>query len=125
MFHIKLKLLRENANLSRRELADSLNVSYSAIANYETAERQPDFNTLKRISELFNVSIDYLLDSPYTTEQVMNDISIYFEAIKTIIKDSDEVFFNSDPLSDTSKEFVFEAIEFISSQIVNIDGEES
>ncbi|RKJ69381.1 XRE family transcriptional regulator [Butyricicoccus sp. 1XD8-22] len=125
MFHIKLKHIRERANISRDQLADYLNVSYSTVANYETNERQPDLNTLKKIAEFFNVSIDYMLDVPYTTEHIMNDISVYFEAIKSIVKDSKDVYFNSNTLSNTSKEFVLESIEFISGQIVNINDGES
>ena len=59
----KLKSLRENKGLLQKELADILNISLSSISMYERGERQPDNETLKKISNYFNVSIDYLLDN--------------------------------------------------------------
>ena len=58
----KLKSLRENSGLLQKELADILNISLSSISMYERGERQPDNETLKKMSNYFNVSIDYLLD---------------------------------------------------------------
>lgn len=60
-FGERLKILREKRNISREQIADLLNVSYSSIAKYETNERFPDKDTLIKLSEYFNVSIDYLL----------------------------------------------------------------
>lgn len=62
----KLKSLRENCGLLQKELADILNISLSSISMYERGERQPDNETLKKISNYFNVSIDYLLDNSNT-----------------------------------------------------------
>lgn len=59
----KLKSLRENNGLLQKELADILNISLSSISMYERGERQPDNDTLKKISNYFQVSIDYLLDN--------------------------------------------------------------
>lgn len=59
----KLKKLRENQGLLQKELADKIGISLSSISMYERGERQPDNETLKKISQYFNVSIDYLLDN--------------------------------------------------------------
>ena len=63
----RLKHLRENKNLSQRQLAKLLNVAPSTLAMYEVNKREPDFDTLKTIANFFSVSTDYLLgitDSP-------------------------------------------------------------
>ena len=60
---LRLKELRENRNLTQAELAKLLKVSPSAIGMYEQGRRDPDSSTLKKLSVLFNVSIDYLLDN--------------------------------------------------------------
>lgn len=60
---LRLKELRENRNLTQAELAKLLKVSPSAIGMYEQGRRDPDSSTLKKISVLFNVSVDYLLDN--------------------------------------------------------------
>lgn len=60
---LRLKELRENRNLTQAELAKLLKVSPSAIGMYEQGRRDPDSSTLKKLSVLFNVSVDYLLDN--------------------------------------------------------------
>lgn len=60
-FSSRLKELRTDAGLSRAKLAEILNVSTRLIAYWEAGERQCDFDTLIKISDIFNVSADYLL----------------------------------------------------------------
>lgn len=77
-FANRLKQLREEKNLSRDELANKLNLSYSAIAKYETGNRSPDDETKKKIAEYFNVSLDYLMGvsdirNPYSTDKTSNE----------------------------------------------------
>jgi len=57
----RIKKLRKNKDLSREDLSKVLNLSYWAIAKYETGDRVPDSKTLKKIADYFDVSIDYLL----------------------------------------------------------------
>lgn len=61
MFGDKLKNLRETNNLSQQQLADKLGMSPSAIGMWEQNRRQPDNEILKKIAQMFDVSIDYLL----------------------------------------------------------------
>ncbi|HOJ48543.1 MAG TPA: helix-turn-helix transcriptional regulator [Bacillota bacterium] len=61
MFPKRLKELRGDKGLSQRELAKLLNISSSTIAMYETGQRDPDTETLQRLAEFFDCSIDYLL----------------------------------------------------------------
>ena len=58
---LKLKELRQQYGLTQNKLAEKLNISRSTIAMYETNASEPDFATIEKIAELFNVSIDYLL----------------------------------------------------------------
>ncbi len=50
-FGERLKTLREELNLTRDELADKMNISYSAISKYETNVRFPDQEMLKKMAE--------------------------------------------------------------------------
>ncbi len=59
----KIKLARENAGLTQSQMADKLMVSRPAITMWERDKRIPDVENLKAISELLDVSIDYLLYS--------------------------------------------------------------
>jgi transcriptional regulator with XRE-family HTH domain len=56
--------LRKAAGLSQYELARRLNMGRSALGNYEQGDREPDFETVRRIADFFRVSVDYLLGRP-------------------------------------------------------------
>ena len=53
-----IKKLREDLNMSQKTIAQKLNVSLSTIGMYETNKRQPNYETLLKISTIFNCSID-------------------------------------------------------------------
>lgn len=60
-FKDMLKFLRSRDNLSQSELADKLGVAKSTISMYEVGKREPDFETLEAIADLFNVDMNFLL----------------------------------------------------------------
>lgn len=60
-FANQLRNLRDEANISREDLATQTGITYAALSKYETGEREPDFNTLCKIARHFDVSTDYLL----------------------------------------------------------------
>ena len=60
-FPEKLKKLRKEKNIYQKELAKFLGVSRPTITQYESGQRKPDYDTLKKIADYFDVSIDYLL----------------------------------------------------------------
>lgn len=57
----RLKQLREELNMTQKELADKLGISRAAVGLYEQGKRNVDNDTLLKLSEIFNVSTDYLL----------------------------------------------------------------
>lgn len=63
MFKDKLRYLRKHQELSQVEVAKRLNISQPRYNRYETGIFQPDIEMLKKISSLFDVSIDYLLEN--------------------------------------------------------------
>lgn len=58
---MNLRTLRNAKNYSQQKLANIIGVSRSTIAMWETGASQPDNDTLKRLADLFGVSVDYLL----------------------------------------------------------------
>lgn len=60
-FGKRLKTLRTDKNLKQSELADILELSTSTIGMYEQGRRYADLDTLKKIAEYFDVSVDYLI----------------------------------------------------------------
>lgn len=61
-FPNKLKALRKERNLTQEQVAEQLNLNRSTISGYETKDRQPCYQTLAALADLFHVTIDYLLD---------------------------------------------------------------
>lgn len=57
----RLKSLREEKGLTTREVSKMFNLGKSTISNYENDSRKPDYEMLKKLSEFYNVSIDYLV----------------------------------------------------------------
>ena len=56
--------LRTQKGLSQEKLAEQVFVTRQAVSRWETGETTPNTETLKRLSDLFDVSINTLLGSP-------------------------------------------------------------
>lgn len=58
---INLRLLREEASVSQKYLAEAIGVSQQSINKYENHNIEPDIETLIRIANFFETSVDYLI----------------------------------------------------------------
>lgn len=56
-----LKKLREDASISQKALADAIGVSQQSVNKYENHNIEPDIETMIRIADFFNTSVDYLI----------------------------------------------------------------
>lgn len=56
-----LKLLRERSGISQNTLALAIGVSQQSINKYENHNIEPDIETLIRIADYFNTSVDFLI----------------------------------------------------------------
>lgn len=56
-----IKTLRTEKNMTQTDLADKLNLTKSNISKYENNVVDPSIEVLKVMSDIFDVSIDYLL----------------------------------------------------------------
>ena len=63
---MKLKQLRKNKNLTQAEVAKNLDLPTSTYGNYEQELSSPSIETLIKLANFYNVSLDYLLDRPYS-----------------------------------------------------------
>lgn len=63
-FYENLKTARLRAGLSQKEVADKIGVAKSTYSLYESGNREPNVNTIKRIAGVLNVSADMLLGLP-------------------------------------------------------------
>ncbi|MBQ9544016.1 MAG: helix-turn-helix domain-containing protein [Clostridia bacterium] len=58
---MRIKELRKKKGLSQKQLAEMLNVAATTLGYWEKEIYEPNTETLKKIADIFNVSIDYLL----------------------------------------------------------------
>lgn len=61
VFHLKIKEFRKTINLTQKQMAERLNIGERAYQYYEGGQREPNLDTLSKISDTFDISIDYLL----------------------------------------------------------------
>lgn len=61
IFSEKLQMLRKTKGYSQEAMAEMLEVSRQAVAKWETGLSYPDIFNLIQISNLFNVTVDYLI----------------------------------------------------------------
>jgi len=61
LFGQRLRKLREAKGLTQEELAKVINVSNKTISVYEKGGADPSTETLLKLAQYFNVSVDYLL----------------------------------------------------------------
>lgn len=62
MFKDNIIALRKMNGLSQEELADKINVSRQTLSKYETGESLPDVEKCKLIADVFEVSLDDLVN---------------------------------------------------------------
>ena len=57
----RIRELRISVNLTQNELAKKVGLNQSAIGKYEREELEPNLETLKKLSAIFECSIDYII----------------------------------------------------------------
>lgn len=61
-FHEKIKILRKKEGMSQQQLADQLNIHVTHLSKIENAHLLPSLDTLRVITQIFNVSADDLIN---------------------------------------------------------------
>lgn len=73
VFADRLSKLRTAKKLTQQDIANKLGITRQAYSFYETGKREPDYETLKKLVDLFEVSIDYLLGRSNDPSNVEED----------------------------------------------------
>ena len=68
---IRLRELRKQSDYSQLDLATRLGVSKQTISQYERGVREPDYDNLLALCDIFNVSADYLLGKADVTLRLL------------------------------------------------------
>ena len=75
MFKDMLRTLRIKAGMNQKELAKKIGCAKSTISMYENGAREPNFETLEAIADIFNVDMSTLIDRKQSQNQ-NNSITI-------------------------------------------------
>lgn len=73
----KLKQLRKEKNLSQVEMANILNVHQTAVSQWEQGRTTPDMQTLIKIADYFQVTVDYLLGKNSENIDSYNSLTVH------------------------------------------------
>ena len=71
-FGMKLQNLRKGKGLSQEALAEQLNVSRQAVSKWESGAGYPEMDKLILLSNLFGVTIDYLVKDNHECNQMLD-----------------------------------------------------
>lgn len=99
----RIKELRELKNMTQVRLSIELEVSQECVSAYEKGKNYPAYKTLLKLSEIFGVSIDYIMglsDSPFPTRNLTKQEELILSLIS--------------PLDDIKKEKIISYIQGIS-----------
>ena len=69
----RLKELRENLGYTQAKMAEAIGCLQTTYQRYENGDRTPSYDLLLRISEEFDVSVDYLLGKDVMNIQALTD----------------------------------------------------
>ncbi|MED4455944.1 helix-turn-helix transcriptional regulator [Metabacillus fastidiosus] len=124
---------RKRKNYTQKRVADYLGITRPAYTAYERGTRQPDYEILKKLSDLYEVSTDYLLGKVKKETNSVNtfselrekderDIAKRMEQIrKDITSDQGALTFNGEPMSEEAVESFLESMEHIVRQTQRIN----
>lgn len=78
-----LRNLLGDRGITQKQLAKNLNIAASTLGNYIQDSREPDFETLKRLADYFEVSVDYLIGhrTPKADTHMEDELLCVFRAL--------------------------------------------
>ncbi|CAI3242177.1 putative transcriptional regulator [Clostridium neonatale] len=122
-----LKMLREEKNITQSAMAKSLNISPSTIGMWEQNRRSPDGDSLKMLSDFFDVTIDFLLGkteyrkfnpeklTDRDKKDIQNDLKNIMDNFRN--KKGDQKYYNGVELDDDGLELMEAAMNIALEQI--------
>lgn len=73
-----IKKIRKHRGLTQKQLGQKLGISQAAIGQFESNKANPKMETLQKIADALNVSVNDLIPDSYDrTMQIGNEVSVY------------------------------------------------
>ncbi|NUK29820.1 helix-turn-helix domain-containing protein [Parageobacillus sp. VR-IP] len=75
----RLKYLRKQQHWTQEQLAQYLNISRSQISKWENGDLLPDVQSLQKLSNLYNVSIDFLIGRDSSKKELLREVRQWYQ----------------------------------------------
>ncbi|EPW95330.1 helix-turn-helix transcriptional regulator [Streptococcus agalactiae] len=100
-FPERLKVLRLEANLTQKDMAEKFEISQQAYAKWEKESANPTKNVITQLASFFNVTVDYLVgNTDYRTreEAELSEVEMLFRATSLDMTDEEKAIFKQELL---------------------------
>lgn len=84
--------MREDCDKSQSQIAAALGVSPSTVSGWETENRQMDYDTLIKIADYFDVSIDYLLGRDHKVTNLSDSEKHILSSFRSLHKENKTIW---------------------------------
>ncbi|TKI63194.1 helix-turn-helix transcriptional regulator [Lysinibacillus mangiferihumi] len=115
----RLKLARQKAGLKQIQVKERTQINNKTLSGYENDVSEPDLTTLTVLADLYGVSLQWLstgqVDNRINNKQIKKskqDIAERIEELRYDLQNINELTFNGEPMSNSTKEALLEAMEF-------------
>lgn len=111
-FPQRLKDLRKAHKLTQTQLAEELEITQANISRYESGEHGPDFETLIKLSEIFNVNLEELVFSAGFSKEEMEFMIDANKISAEELRDKYELLVDGIPATEEEIQEAIKAIRF-------------
>ena len=94
----RLKKLRKKEKLTQKDIATFLNISQPAYQQFESGKKKMNLETMEKLADYFNVSIDYLLG-----KTDIPDLDLEIDIDNAI---DNSVAYDGTPITDNDREII-------------------
>lgn len=116
---MRLKELRKARKYKQTDLAEVLSCSQGVYSRYESGEREPPFDIMKKLADFYGVTIDYLMGGAATTEQTAPQLTPPPAQEKAPADDRAEAKELLENLSDEGYQAAIQYLQFLKAQEKN------
>lgn len=99
----RLRKLRKENKKTQEDMAKLLGITRPAYTAYETGKRHPDYDSLEKIADFFNCTIDYLLGRTDNLVGIVNEDGAETDVYEQFLNNDETLTFKGVPIDDDKK----------------------
>lgn len=114
-----LKILRTSKSITQSEMARRLNVNQYNISDYETGRAEPNIDTLIKLADIYEVTLDDMLGrkNTFAPKKETSSFDVFGEYIKDL--HSIKILRRIEKLTDKEKDMLYTTIDSIIKSMFN------